>query len=398
MAPLARALADAGHDVAFATAAEFCPRIERAGFPTFAAGMSLAAQLEEAGRRYPEAQLPPGKERFVAFVPKMLAGVAAPARAVDLVTILADWRPDLLVHDETEFGAPVAATLAGIPYADQSVGTLRPLAMTELAGRTLAPFAHELGVDVGPFGGLFRYLYLDVCPPSLQSPEIDKIAVAHPVHNMSIALSHEDQLPSWVGSLPAAPTMYVSLGTIFSRNRGVFDAILEGVRDEAVNVIITVGPDNDPDALGPQPSNVHIERYIPQSLLLPYCDLVVNQGGTAMLDILGHGLPMLVLPQGANQFHNAEVCVASGAGLSLLPSEVTPASVHRAVRRLLDDPAYRQAAQRVRDELASMPGPEQGVALLERLVRDRAPLARGSMARRAYDPTVKTRTAGNGEP
>ncbi|MBW3548252.1 MAG: glycosyltransferase, partial [Actinobacteria bacterium] len=367
------ALATAGHEVAFATAGEFCPRVEAAGFAAFPAGLGHFEQVEEARRRFPAAALPPGKERFETFVPLMLAGVAAPARAADLVPIVADWRPDVVVHDETELAGPVAAAVAGIPWADHSVGILRPLQMLRLAGNTLAPLAREWGVDVGPCAGLFRYLYLDVCPPRLQSPEISDVTVAHPMRNLGGA-GTGGELPPWVASLPAQPTVYVSLGTLFNRDATVFAAVLEGLRDEPLNLILTVGHDNDPEAFGPQPANVHVERFIPQALLLPHCDAVLNQGGTAILDILGHGLPILVLPRGANQFHNAEACVHAGVGRRLLPDEVSAEAVRAEVRLLLEDASYRRAAEAVAAELAAMPGPDDGVALVERLHREQRPL------------------------
>ena len=120
----------------------------------------------------------------------------------------------------------------------------------------------------------------------------------------------------------------------------MFAAILEGVRDEELNVIVTIGAGNDPAALGPQPDNVHIEEFIPQSALLPRCDLVINQGGTAILPILANGLPLLVLPRAANQFHNAESCVSAGVARSLLPSEVTAEAVRGEIRALREQPAY----------------------------------------------------------
>jgi UDP:flavonoid glycosyltransferase YjiC (YdhE family) len=376
MAPLARALVAEGHEVAFATAAALCPAIEEAGFGAYPAGLSLPEQLEQAQDRYREAKLPPGRKRFETFVPRMLAGVAAPPRAADLAPLLVDWRPDLVVHDETELGGPVAAAAAGIPWADQSVGILRPLSMARLAGETLAPLAQRFDADIGDYAGLFRYLYLDVCPPRLQSSEIDQIDVAHPVHNLGSAAGEADDVPPWLRSLPPAPTVYVSLGTVFNRAPDVFRAILEGIGGEDVNVIVTIGLDADPTALGPQPDNVHIERFMPQSLLLPRCDVAVNQGGTAILDILGHGLPLLVLPQGANQFHNAEACVASGAARALLPGDVDAESVRREVLRLLVEPSYRQAAGEIAAELVAMPGPVEGVRLLERLVHEPMPLTR----------------------
>jgi UDP:flavonoid glycosyltransferase YjiC (YdhE family) len=283
------------------------------------------------------------------------------------------------VHDETELAGPVAAEVAGVPYADHSMGILRPLEMLRLAGRTLDPLAGEWGVDVGPFAGLFRYLYLDVCPPRLQSPEIGEVAVAQPMRNLA-GSGGGDQLPAWVHSLPEQPTVYVSLGTLFNRDATVFAAVLEALRDEPANLVLTVGHDNDPEAFGPQPANVRVERFIPQSLLLPHCDVVVNQGGTAILDILGHGLPLLVLPRGANQFHNAEACVQAGVGRRLLPDEVSAEAVRREVRLLLGEWSYREAGEAVAGELAAMPGPEAGVALVERLARERQPLTTGAGA------------------
>ncbi|CAA9252860.1 MAG: hypothetical protein AVDCRST_MAG76-2371 [uncultured Acidimicrobiales bacterium] len=388
MLPLARALARAGHEVAFATAGDFCPRVVEAGFPAFPAGLSLERQMAEARARFPEQDALVGASRFESFVPRMLAGVAAPARAEELVPLVRQWRPDVLLHDETEFSGPVAAAAAGIPHADHSVGILRPLAMARLAGETLVPLLDRLDVDpasLGPFGGLFTYLYLDVAPPTLQSPEISKIPVAHPVRNADVEAGAEGQmLPDWVATLPDAPLVYVSLGTVFnSQARGVFAAVIEAVRDEKVNVIITVGHGNDPADFGPRPDHIHIERFIPQSLLLPYCDVVVNQGGTAILPILAHGLPLLLLPQGANQFHNAAACTAAGVGRQLLPGEVTPDAVLREVRALLDEPALRQQAQKVQREIAAMPGPERGVELLEHLAEERQPLPRSDGPRPA---------------
>ncbi|MDQ6909643.1 MAG: hypothetical protein M3Z84_02480 [Actinomycetota bacterium] len=142
-------------------------------------------------------------------------------------------------------------------------------------------------------------------------------------------------------------------------------------------MIVTIGPDTDPAALGPQPPNVHFEPYISQELLLPSCDVVVNQGGTAILPILAHGLPILVLPQGANQFHNADACVAAGVGRGLLPAGVSPESVRAEVSTLLEVCSFGENARGIAREIQAMPGPEEGVRLLEQLERERRPLIGG---------------------
>jgi UDP:flavonoid glycosyltransferase YjiC (YdhE family) len=378
LVPLARALARAGHEVAFATAADFCPRVERAGFRAFAAGLGMRQQMELAARRYPqEAALPPGKERFETFVPRMLAGVAAPARAADLIPLARRWRPHVVLHDEAEFAAPVAADVLGVPYASQSIVLLRPWRMTRLTGEVLAPLCREWGVDLGELAGLYRYLHLDACPPSLQEKHIEEVLTAHPLANTSdLDTAEGEELPAWVAALPARPTVYVTLGTVFNRDRQVLSTILHGLREEPVNVIATVGYNSDPADLGPQPEHVHVERYIPLSLLLPHLDLVVTQGGTSILPALGAGLPLLVVPQGADQFHNAEACERRGVGLRLLPHELAAEAVCASVTRLLGETSFASNAAAVADEMARMPGPEEGVRLLERLARHAQPLLR----------------------
>ena len=375
MLPLARALADAGHEVAFATAGEFLPQIEKHGFAVFAAGVTLPEQMRLAAERYPELHaLPHGRERFRTFVPRMLAGVAAPARARDLVSVVEQFGPDVMVHDETDFGGPVAAAAAGVPYADHSVAFFRPLEAARIARETIAPLWEEFGVDLGPYGGLFQYLYLDVCPPGLQLPEVHEIDVAHPMTNTRGVVG-ADQVPAWIDSLRPAPTVYVSLGTLFNQDPGVFATILEGLHDEDVNVIVTIGADQDPTVLGPQPDHVHVAGFIPQSALLPRCDAVINQGGTAIFEMLAHALPLLLLPRGANQFDNAEACVAGGVALSLLPAQVSAEAVRAAVRTLLGEPSFRERAGTIAREIEAMPGPEEGAELVARLARERGPLA-----------------------
>ena len=376
MLPLARTLVETGHDVAFATAEAIAPNVTRAGFEFLPAGISLPDQLAEARRRYPAEAALEGGERFENFVPRMLAGVAAPPRIADLVPIVEQWRPDVVVHDETELGGPVAAARAGIPHVDHSVGILRPLSMFRLARQTLEPVYEQWGVELGPHAGMFEYLYLDVCPPSLQSPWIDEIAVAHPMTNAAIPPATDEQPPAWLADLDDRPTLYVSLGTIFNNDPTVFRSILEGVREEPVNVIATVGRNNDPADLGPQPDHVHVERYISQALLLPHCDVVVNQGGTAILSILAEGLPMIVVPQGANQFHNAAALEGAGVARTLLPGQVSAESVRAELRTLLDDPGYRHRAAGLAAEIAAMPAPADAVPLVERVAEEHKPLVR----------------------
>ncbi len=81
-----------------------------------------------------------------------------------------------------------------------------------------------------------------------------------------------------------------------------------------------------------------------------------------MLGALAAGLPLLCLPQGADQRYNADRVVAAGAGRKLLRDEVTAGSVREFVAALLGEPGYRVPADRIATEIAVMPSPAATLA------------------------------------
>lgn len=367
MVPLSQALQAAGHEVAFATEARFCGRVERAGFPVFPAGLGPGIVFQRTLALPGAPGLGPGDAwRFGA---QMFAAVAAPAKVPDLLAAIEAWRPRLVVSDVTDFAGPVAAASAGIPHAAHSLGPAFPLDLHRLAGELAAPLWQEHGLVPQPLGGMFTTAYLDISPPSLQAADLAEVAGAlHPLRPVPFDAVAGETLPGWVDELAPQPTVYVTLGTLDNDAPDVFRAVLHGLREEPLNVIVTVGPNGDPEELGTQPANVRVERYVPQSLLLPRCDVVVAHGGSGTtLAALARGLPLLLLPQGANQFSNAERCAGLGVGIRLLPGEVAPGAVHGAVRALLDQPHYRERAGDVAGEIERMPAPHAVVPLLEAL-------------------------------
>jgi MGT family glycosyltransferase len=156
----------------------------------------------------------------------------------------------------------------------------------------------------------------------------------------------------------------VTFGTVFSNNAAL-SAVIEAAYELSVRAVVTVGPDGDAAALGPQPPNVHVARYIPQDQLLPHCSAVVSHAGSGtFLAALAAGLPQVCLPQAADQFLNAAACHRSGAGLSVEPGEATPEHVTAALSRVLSDAAFRTAAERLSREIAAMPSPHDVAELL----------------------------------
>ena len=158
------------------------------------------------------------------------------------------------------------------------------------------------------------------------------------------------------------------MGTVWNRNLNIFRTVIDAVHDEDITLVVTMGRLNDPVSLGPQPDNVHVHHYIPQGVLLPRCDAVVTHGGSGTtLGALAFGVPLLLLPQGADQYANAERIVDAGAGLQLLKADLSVEAVRNSLRAVLDDPSYRRAAGRIQTEIHQMPGTREAVTRIEAL-------------------------------
>jgi len=158
------------------------------------------------------------------------------------------------------------------------------------------------------------------------------------------------------------------LGTVSFGAVEVLSHAIAEIAPLEVDILVAVGPEGEPDALGDLPENVHVERFVAQSAVLPLVDLIVHHGGTGtVLGALEAGLPQLLLPQGADQFLNAGILRAAGAGRALTNDEQQPGAIGDAVQAMLGDCPERQAAARLRDEIASMPAPAEVVTALVEL-------------------------------
>jgi MGT family glycosyltransferase len=215
-------------------------------------------------------------------------------------------------------------------------------------------------------GGLYGDVYLDICPPSLQGADLGGAGRVQRVGPLA-AGNLQGSVP-WRKREGDRPLVYVTLGTVFNRNAEVFRTLLAGVREQDVDVIATVGHDADPASLGPQPPNVRVEQFVDQRLVLPNCRLAVVHGGAgSTFGALAFGVALLVVPQSADHFANAEQVVAAGAGLAINPDELTAEAVSAAVKQLIDEASFSIAAGRVAAEFAAMPPPAAARAVLAKL-------------------------------
>jgi len=201
---------------------------------------------------------------------------------------------------------------------------------------------------------LSRYLVLSPFPPGFRDP-------AFPLRPRLILSGRLEpasrSLPPPPLPLAGAPAVYFTLGTVFNVESGdLFERVLAGLAGLAINVIATVGREIDPAEFGPQPAHIQIAATFPRRPSCPTALRSSRHGGSGSVTAaLAHGLPLVLIPMGADQTLQRRPLCRPGVGRVLDAVEATPADVAAAVTAVLADPAYHQSAQRLQAEIAALP-------------------------------------------
>jgi UDP-N-acetylglucosamine:LPS N-acetylglucosamine transferase len=269
----------------------------------------------------------------------------------DVIAAANEFGPDAVLFESVALAGPLAADLLGVPGVHHLWGPVLPHEVFVLANDAVSPIWRSFGRDVPGYAGVYRDLTVAICPPSLEARQVpagDVVALrpaARPEHGVTRG---------------ARPVVYVTLGTFFNGNTEVFRTILDGLADQPVDVVVTVGGDQDPSALRPAPANARIERFVPQAELLPTCSVIVHHGGAGTtFGALAHGVPQVVVPQGADNYDNAGMCERAGMAVVLRPDEFSARAVNGAVSAVLSDPGFLDAALRTAGEIATMADPAE---------------------------------------
>ncbi|SFA77904.1 glycosyltransferase, MGT family [Nocardioides alpinus] len=357
--PLARAARAAGHEVAIAGSGGLVPRIEEAGFRAYGTSPQPHHAGVPASRDLTPLEVTDARAAEVEFAANF-ADRGARRMAAAVPAVIEDFRPDLVLRDETDLGSTIAAELRDVPVATHLVLASGLLVRPELVGPVLDVVRAEHGLDPDPtLARLTSGLVLSDFPASFRSP--DSPLPVRPTHYRS------GPAPERTGRAAGRPGVYVTLGTIFNKTSGdLFERLLAGLADVEADVVVTLGRELDPADVGPQPRHVRVERFVPQAEVLPEVDLVVSHGGSgSLMAALAHGLPSVLVPLGADQPHNALRAGELGVATALCAATATADDVADGVRTALADAAMAARCRVVADEMRGQPGLDSAVSALE---------------------------------
>lgn len=369
MVGLARALVDHGHEVRFATGAPLDGVIRNDGYLVETVGLSQEQALaaRAADLVYWELRKVPRQSRLAAFS-RLFAGVEVPPKVSDLRPVVRSWRPQLIVHDSADFAAPLVAALEGVPSANHSFGPLVEANVMEAAGASAAAHWEANGLRVPDRGGMYRGLYLDIVPPSLQLPHISTVQSVQRLRPVPLQTPAGDSA-QWLGELGRRAVILVTFGTIYNDDPGLFRTAIDGLRGLDADVVVAIGRDGVASQLGELPVNVQLHEWVPWAPTLARSSVAVSHGAaSSTLGPLAYGLPLVLIPIGADHFTNADAASRAGAAVVLDVATLNPSAVRQAVTDALSEPMLT-AARRIADEIAAMPSPAEVVPTLEEFVR-----------------------------
>lgn len=366
MLPFAAACVRAGHEVQVAAPRSFAAAVDRSGYPYWPCADVDPEELAAAhARMYAAAP----EQRNAAFV-EVAADLAPRAILPGMLAAIDTYRPDLVLREVGELGSAMAAELRGIPQVQVLIG--------------LAKFGHLLKDIVGPIHGRARAWAglppeqtvsvpsLSLLPLSYEEADTADASVRRYVDPAALAAA--EPLPDW-WSGHGDPLVYATFGTVSAsvpQAVAAFRGIVESLAPLPIRLLATVGDGGDPAAFDGLPANVRVERFVPQASVLPHAAAMVCHGGMGtVLGGLYAGVPMVVVPQFADQPDNAARVDALGAGLQVrnddLDDPVDPARVAEAVRRVLAEPSFEAGAEKLRADIRALPPADEAVPFFEEL-------------------------------
>ena len=316
----------------------------------------------------------------------------APAYAKDVLTELERGPADLVVAMDMLFGAMAAAEKAQLPFVVLAPNIcfypdpgIPPFGSGFLPGKgtfghlrdTIVRAYHEHTIAKGFIGlnaarqqiGLapLRHPYEQVERAAkvlvLTSPHFDFAAKSRRANVIYAGPELED--PAWSepfseqrARTDERPLVLVGLGTTSQGQAPVLQRILNALGTLPVLGLATTGPALEPSYFD-VPENVILRRSLPHSQVLPEASLTITHAGHGtVIRSLAYGVPVLCIPLGRDQRDNAARVVARAVG-KRLPSSANTARIRDAIREILRDPNYQNAAQvlgkQIRKEAESSP-------------------------------------------
>ena len=282
-----------------------------------------------------------------------------------LEVAVTEFAPSVMVCDQQAVAGGLVARRRGIPwatFATTSAGVVDPLAGLPQVKAWFDALIASLETEsaLQHHGEMSPHLVVAFTTDAMVG-SLDRFPSHYRFVGPSISDRPEPTPFPWE-RLAKSRRVLISMGTVNAEASGRFYATaVEALRDEPEQMIIAA-----PDLQAPPPAIV--QSYLPQLALLPKLDAVVCHGGhNTTCEALANGLPLVIAPIKDDQPIVADQVVAAGAGIRVKFGRVQAPELRAAVRRILDEPSFREAARRVQASFAAAGGAAAAATHVEAL-------------------------------
>lgn len=166
--------------------------------------------------------------------------------------------------------------------------------------------------------------------------------------------------------LDGRPLIYASLGTTRNIQGPIFSMIAEACRNLNLQLVISLGGRFDPESFTDLPGAPVIVSFAPQLDLLKLAAAVITHAGpNTVLETLIEGVPMVALPIAYDQPAVAARLARLKLAEVLSPRGLSTEAIRAAVVSILNDPHYRESAQRISAVIRTLRGSEHAADIIE---------------------------------
>jgi UDP:flavonoid glycosyltransferase YjiC (YdhE family) len=362
LVPLARALRSAGHQILFAVAHSYLDDVTRLGLPAVAAGPDY--RWDAALQRWPECVNHMGADSPAFWVETVNRDITVPL-VHDLRRIVAQFRPNLLVAEAASFAAAtILREVESLPLALTAWGT-EPGVKSSLDLFGIGQDACRSAFGLAPWDGkaIPTDLWISFTPQTWGK------------------LDHGPLPETWRAHLPLdapsdpverstdQPLVYATLGSIYGTAHKLIRAFIHAIELGGWQGVVTVGRNNDA-AKFQHPATIDVVQYVPQADVLPRASVVLCHGGFGtVMGAIDSGVPMVIVPLGADQLQNAERAQRIGIATVVEPARAAPQVLRDAIAETLASDSKRNAVQALRAEAMAMPTMGDAVNRLDEMAK-----------------------------
>ncbi|MGJ7912470.1 macrolide family glycosyltransferase [Neobacillus sp. LXY-1] len=156
--------------------------------------------------------------------------------------------------------------------------------------------------------------------------------------------------------------IYISLGTVFNQEIEFYKLCVVAFGNTEHPVVMSIGNNTQASDLGDIPKNFIVKNYVPQTEVLKYAKLFITHGGmNSVHESLYYGVPLIVIPQSADQPFIADQVAKIGAGIQLQMQELTQKQLREAAEYVINQPSFQKAVAQMRESLLRSGGYQQAV-------------------------------------